>query len=136
MTLTYSAIWKAPNRIAEYSVWYPATSSASASGRSNGQAVRLGEGRDEEDEEAEGLEDDVPARDEAEHRFPAAWRSTSVSRKELDARITPAAAVVIASSYEMICALERIPPISENLLFEDQPASTIAYTESDVIAKM
>ncbi len=61
---------------------------------------------------------------------------TSESRNELDARITPAAAVVIASSYEMICALERIPPISENLLFEAQPARTMAYTESDVMAKM
>src|SRR6478736_7133996 len=33
---TYSAIWNRPQRIPEYSVWYPATSSCSASGRSNG----------------------------------------------------------------------------------------------------
>ena len=32
----YSAIWKRPQRMPEYSVWYPATSSLSASGRSNG----------------------------------------------------------------------------------------------------
>src|SRR5713101_9928199 len=37
--LTYSAMKNMANFIAEYSVWYPATSSASASGRSNG--VRL-----------------------------------------------------------------------------------------------
>jgi hypothetical protein len=49
--------------------------------------------------------------------------------------MTPAAAVVMASSYEMICALERIPPMSENLLFDDQPASTIPYTDRDVSAK-
>ena len=34
--LTYSAIWMSANRIDEYSVWKPATSSVSASGRSNG----------------------------------------------------------------------------------------------------
>src|SRR3954454_24386267 len=34
--LMYSAAWKSPHLIPEYSVWYPATSSVSASGRSNG----------------------------------------------------------------------------------------------------
>ena len=34
--LMYSAVWKRPQRMPEYSVWYPATSSVSASGRSNG----------------------------------------------------------------------------------------------------
>ena len=34
--LMYSAVWKSPQRMPEYSVWYPATSSVSASGRSNG----------------------------------------------------------------------------------------------------
>ena len=33
---TYSAIWRSAKRIDEYSVWKPATSSVSASGRSNG----------------------------------------------------------------------------------------------------
>src|ERR1700758_4101572 len=32
----YSAAWNSPHRMPEYSVWYPATSSVSASGRSNG----------------------------------------------------------------------------------------------------
>src|SRR5437762_12587460 len=31
----------------------------------------------------------------------------------------------IAISYDTICALERSPPSSEYLLFDDQPASTI-----------
>jgi hypothetical protein len=31
----------------------------------------------------------------------------------------------IATSYEIICADERIPPNSEYLLFEDHPAVTI-----------
>src|SRR5216110_3026748 len=34
--LMYSAVWKSPQRMPPYSVWYPATSSVSASGRSNG----------------------------------------------------------------------------------------------------
>src|SRR6476619_3158658 len=34
--LMYSAVWKRPQRMPEYSVWYPATISVSASGRSNG----------------------------------------------------------------------------------------------------
>ena len=31
----------------------------------------------------------------------------------------------IAISYEIICALERSPPSSAYLLFDDQPASTM-----------
>src|SRR5712691_6970615 len=34
--LMYSAVWKRPQRMPPYSVWKPATSSVSASGRSNG----------------------------------------------------------------------------------------------------
>ena len=42
----------------------------------------------------------------------------------------------IAISYEIICALERRPPSSAYLLFDDQPASTMPYTPSDEIARM
>src|SRR5437867_10936469 len=42
----------------------------------------------------------------------------------------------IAISYETICALERSPPRSEYLLFDDQPASTMPYTPSDDSARM
>ena len=42
----------------------------------------------------------------------------------------------IAISYEIICALERSPPSSAYLLFDDQPASTMPYTPSDEIARM
>ena len=51
--LMYSAIWKRPQRMPEYSVWYPATSSCSASGRSNGARFVSAMPRDEEDEEAD-----------------------------------------------------------------------------------
>src|SRR5688572_10339516 len=39
-------------------------------------------------------------------------------------------------SYDTICALDRSPPRSEYLLFDDQPARTIPYTPIDVIARM
>src|SRR4051812_45192737 len=35
--------------------------------------------------------------------------------------------IPIAISYETICALERRPPSSEYLLFDDHPASTMPY---------
>src|SRR5205823_5544150 len=55
----------------------------------------------------------------------------------LPARInTGIVAMPIAISYEIICALERNPPSSEYLLFDDQPASTMPYTPSDEIARM
>ena len=37
--LTYSARYISVNRIEEYSVWYPPTSSPSPSGRSNGSRL-------------------------------------------------------------------------------------------------
>src|SRR5688500_2970552 len=42
----------------------------------------------------------------------------------------------IEISYDTICALDRRPPSSEYLLFDDQPARTIPYTPSDVSARM
>src|SRR6478672_10901133 len=45
-------------------------------------------------------------------------------------------AMPIAISYEIICALERSPPRSEYLLFDDQPASTMPYTPSDEIDRI
>src|SRR3954470_2832860 len=42
----------------------------------------------------------------------------------------------IEISYEIIWALDRRPPRSAYLLFDDQPASTMPYTPSDPIARM
>src|SRR3954468_19099496 len=42
----------------------------------------------------------------------------------------------MAISYEIICALERRPPSSEYLLFDDQPASTMPYTPRELTARM
>src|SRR5678816_4515073 len=40
----------------------------------------------------------------------------------------------IEISYETICPLDRSPPNSAYLLLDDQPASTMPYTPSEVIA--
>ena len=47
----YSAMKNMANRIEEYSVWKPPTSSPSASGRSNGRPVGLPHHRDQVDHE-------------------------------------------------------------------------------------
>src|SRR6478609_6824104 len=82
---TYSAAWKRPQRMPEYSVWYPATSSVSASGRSNDAPDDL---RDEEPERRLLLVDDfgqvqrLPHHHDAEH----AQRERHLVGDELRAR--------------------------------------------------
>jgi hypothetical protein len=44
--------------------------------------------------------------------------------------------IPIEISYDTICALERRPPSSAYLLFDDHPARTMPYTPSDAIARM
>ena len=41
-----------------------------------------------------------------------------------------------AISYEIICADARRPPSSAYLLFDDQPARTMPYTPSELIARV
>src|SRR5438552_7595846 len=66
-----------------------------------------------------------------------AWRSTTSLSDTLPAsNSTGIVDIPIAISYDTICALERSPPSSEYLLFEDQPASTMPYTPSDASARM
>ena len=60
--LMYSAVWKRPQRMPEYSVWYPATSSVSASGRSNGGREVSAIPAEQEDAEADELRDEEPER--------------------------------------------------------------------------
>ncbi len=52
------------------------------------------------------------------------WAKMMPFRSSVPANITaPMIDAPIASSYEIICADDRSPPISEYLLFDDQPAS-------------
>src|SRR5688500_1975513 len=69
------------------------------------------------------------------YQKPACASTTSRIESEPASRMTPASDVAYASSELIICAEARSPPISEYLLFEDQPASTIPYTPIEVMAK-
>ena len=53
--LAYSAMKKEANFMLLYSVWKPATSSFSASGKIERHAIGFGERRDQENDEAEDL---------------------------------------------------------------------------------
>src|SRR6185436_13949860 len=59
--------------------------------------------------------------------------STICPRSNVPASIiTPIRLSPSASSYEIICADDRRPPIRLYLLFEDQPASAMPYTPTEV----
>src|SRR5262245_26924646 len=114
ITFTYSAIWNRPQRMPEYSVWYPPTSSVSASGRSNG-------GR---------FVSATPAMKKmtrptscgAAYQTESTWASTiAVSESECAIRTTPSTDSAIANSYETICAHVRIEPSSEYVDSDAQP---------------
>ena len=107
--LRYSAIANAANFMPPYSVWYPATSSLSASGRSNG-------GR---------LVSAVPAIRKIRnptgcstmYHAVSAWAWTmSVSDRLCESISTPTTDSPIATSYETSCAAVRAAPSSEYLL--------------------
>src|SRR5262245_45892009 len=112
--LMYSAIENRPQRIPPYSVWYPATSSDSASGRSNGARA----------------DSAVPA--VRKTRKPTNCGTTnqivssclatiSVSRSDSPMITTPSTESASATSYETSCAHVRIEPSSEYFDSEAQP---------------
>src|SRR6188472_589685 len=97
-----------------YSVWYPATSSCSASGRSNGaRAVSA-----------------VPASRKITkptncgttyHQVPS-WPATmSTSESDCAIRTTPSTESASETSYETSCAHVRIDPSSAYFESDDQP---------------
>src|SRR5262249_13937094 len=102
-----------PNFMLEYSVWKPATSSASASGRSNGARLVS----------ASAVIMKIPnATNWGTTNHIRCWAWTmSTSDSEPASSSTPTVDRPIASSYEIIWAEERSPPSSAYLLFEDQP---------------
>src|SRR6266511_3117647 len=103
----------------EYSVWYPATSSVSASGRSNG-------GR---------FVSAIPAMKKTTrptscgptNQVTSCWRWTmSTSESDLPMITTPRTESASETSYETICAHVRIDPSSEYLDSLAQPPTTKA----------
>src|SRR5919202_3808631 len=111
---TYSAIWKRPKRMPLYSVWYPATSSCSASGRSNGAR----------------LVSAIPATKKVRkptncgttNGISTPWRCTiSVSDSDRPSSTTPRTLSASDTSYETSCAHVRIEPSSEYFDSDAQP---------------
>lgn len=128
MILLYSARKKRANPLAEYSTLYPDTSSASASGRSNGWRLvsasvvmkkitkigRSGTPYQRED-----------------------WPSTMLEKFRVPEKIRRETRVAPSeTSYEILCAAERSPPRKAYLELLDQPALITECTLSDEMAKM
>src|ERR687885_408068 len=112
--LMYSAVWKRPQRMPLYSVWYPATSSLSASGRSNGARFVSA----------------IPAMKKQSSPttcgaaygivVPCLW-TMSTSESEPAMSTTPSTDRASETSYETSCAQVRIEPRSEYFDSEAQP---------------
>src|SRR5258706_13716863 len=124
----YSDMKKRANFIDEYSVWYPATSSASASAKSNGRRVVSAK--------ADTMKTIIDSHMAGEKQFhdgirivskrtktPRCELTTSVRRGGPATSSAETADSVSASSYEIIWAEARMPPKSENLFADDHPAT-------------
>src|SRR6185295_60396 len=127
---TYSAICMSANFIDEYSVWKPATSSVSASGRSKGVRLTSAVAATRKTANAGSW------RIAFHCQIQPFWESTmSWMRNDPATRIKLTKLSPSASSYENIWAEERRPPMSVYLLLAAQPAITIPYTPREEIAK-
>src|SRR6266536_1983115 len=112
--LAYSAMKNMANFIELYSVWYPATSSVSASGRSKG--VRLVSARPARKKIT------MPTNCGAAYGRKSPWRCT-ISERFSDRPMitTPSTLSAIDTSYETSCAQVRIVPRIENFDSDAQP---------------
>src|SRR5262249_691267 len=124
----YSPRKNSPHFMLEYSVWNPATSSASASGRSKGARLVSANAVIMKVTNARGCANTNQRGIGTGPRCQKPdWAATICTiESEPASSSTPIVESPIASSYEIICAAERRPPSSAYLLFEDQPASVIA----------
>src|SRR5947208_12345363 len=120
MMFEYSPRKNSPKRMLEYSVWKPATSSDSASGRSNGVRFVSASAVIMNSRNATGWT-------ATNQRCSCALTMSTIDSEPVSSR-TPIVEMPIASSYEIICADDRSPPISAYLLFDAHPPSTTAYT--------
>src|SRR5580765_4867295 len=119
--LMYSAIWKRPQRIPEYSVWWPATSSLSASGRSNGARADSAMPPTKKIMRpiACGMKNQSVA---------SCFETISVSRSDCPISTTPSTLSASETSYETSCAHVRIDPSSEYFDSDAQPPTMKPYT--------
>src|SRR6266508_6087185 len=112
--LMYSAVWKRPQRMPPYSVWYPATSSVSASGRSNGgrlvSAITAKK------------KTSIPASCGTKNQIVAPCLFTMSTRlSDWPMKTTPRTESASDTSYDTSCAHVRIAPSSEYFDSEAQP---------------
>src|SRR5580765_3487868 len=137
ITFANSPRKKSPNFMLEYSVWKPATSSASASGRSKGARLVSANAVIMKVMNATGCANTNQRGIGSGPRCqkPCCAATMSTIESEPASSSTPIVESPIASSYEIICAAERRPPSRAYLLFEDQPASVIEYTPRLDIAR-
>src|SRR4051794_31954299 len=122
--LTYSAVWNRPQRMPLYSVWYPATSSVSASGRSNGgrlvSAITAKK------------KTSIPASCGMKNQIVAPCLLTMSTRlSDWPIRTTPSTERASDTSYDTSCAHVRIAPSSEYFDSEAQPPRIAPYTPSE-----
>src|SRR5215217_451086 len=119
--LMYSAIWKRPQRIPEYSVWYPATSSLSASGRSNGERAvsAMPPMKKMTKPIACGMKN---------HRVASCFETMCVSCSDWPISTTPRTLNASETSYDTSCAHVLIAPSSEYFDSEAQPPTMKPYT--------
>src|SRR3954470_10978958 len=112
--LMYSAVWKRPQRMPAYSVWYPATSSVSASGRSNGG--RLVSAMTAKKNTS------IPASCGMKNQMVAPCLLTMSTRlSDWPISTTPSTDRASDTSYETSCAHVRIEPSSEYFDSDAQP---------------
>src|SRR5581483_3122022 len=125
---TYSAIWNRPQRMPEYSVWYPATSSLSASGRSNGAlAVSATAARKKTTK---------PTNCGATNHCESICLVTMAERfSEWPMRKTPSTESESDTSYDTSCAQVRIDPRSEYFESDAHPPTMNPYTPTEPSAK-
>src|SRR6266511_4596447 len=112
--LMYSAVWKRPQRIPLDSVWYPATSSVSASGRSNG-------GRFVSAVPAAKKTSSPTSCGTAYQIVSCCFSTMSTSESEPAMRTTPSTESASATSYETSWAQVRIEPSRAYFESEAQP---------------
>jgi hypothetical protein len=126
-TAAYSPRKNSAHFMLEYSVWNPATSSDSASGRSNGARLVSASAvimKITNERKPNGVNTYQPGRNGTGPVPCACTISTSDRVPAMSS--TGRVEIPIDSSYEIICADERRPPSSAYLLFDDQPPSVIA----------
>src|SRR5207244_12453544 len=117
------------NFIALYSVWYPAMSSPSASGRSNGSRLVSANAATMKMKNPSDSGNTFHVNSDCD-----CVAITSVSVTLPASNSTATVLIPRAISQELIWALARMPPSNEYLLFDDRPANPLQYTPSDADA--